>query len=280
MLYDLAMQKTETYVEAQSANGIFYRIYGKENPGIPLVLIMGYGGCMFAWPLEFVARLAERHKVIIFDNRGTGRSAALEPGVELRMHHFATDLKTLLEALNEQSANLFGYSMGGCVAIEFAKMFPDAAKKVVLQSTTAGGAFYTGADQEVKDRLANPRGSNFDEMLFDFYDLCMSQTALEKSKATLMDICEHARPYPTSPRVLQPQLKAFRNFDASSYVGNMQHEVLLLHGNTDRIVRVENGRKLAEHIPNCRTKFIDNCGHAPHIEYEAIVLSSVHEFLN
>lgn len=274
------MQKTHSYIEAQAANGIFYRSYGNDNAGVPLVLIMGYGGCMFAWPLNFVGRLAEKHKVIIFDNRGTGRSAALPAAIELRMHHFASDLKEMLSDLQISKANLFGYSMGGCVAIEFAKMYPEIVDKLVLQSTTAGGAFYTGADQEVKDRLANPRGSNFDEMLFDFYDLCMSQASMEKHKAVLQDICNNARPYPTSPRVLQPQLKSFRNFDASQFLNQIANPALVLHGSTDRIVRMENGLKLSEHLPASTSIFIDNCGHAPHIEYEDTVIKRVHEFLS
>lgn len=272
------MQKTHSYIEAQAANGIFYRVYGEEHAGPPLVLVMGYGGCMFAWPLQFVARLAEQFKVIIFDNRGTGRSAPLPPGIDLRMHHFAGDLKELLEHLNEPLANLFGYSMGGCVALEFAKMFPEKVNKLILQSTTAGGAYYTSADQEVKDRLANPRGTNFDEMLFDFFDLCMSNSSLDKHRAVLSDICNQARPYPTSPKVLLPQLGAFRNFNACAYVADIQKPVLVLHGKTDRIVRVENGVKLAEHLPNAKSQFVDDCGHAPHIEQEELLLEQVRTF--
>ncbi len=273
------MQNTETFTEALAPNGIFYRQYGQNNAGPPLLMIMGYGGTMFAWPLEFIAKLADKFNVVIIDNRGTGRSAPLAKDIDLRMKHFAQDIKDLLIHLEHEKANLFGYSMGGCVALEFANLFPERTAKIILQSTSAGGALYTGSDPDVKERLANPRGSNFDEMLFDFFDLCMSNSALHKHKATLDKICNNARPYPTPLRVLQTQLVAFRNFDASGFAKTLKQETLIFHGKTDRILKVENGQKLHENIPNSQSVLFEDCGHCPHIEYEAEVIVEVQNFL-
>lgn len=274
------MQENLTYSEALASNGIFYRLYGEANKGAPLVLVMGYGACMLGWPMDFVAKLARHFKVVIFDNRGTGRSSALAEGLDLRMNHFADDLAKLLESLGFEQAKVFGYSMGGCIALEFARLFPERIESLILLSTTAGGSLYVGADQEVKDRLANPRGSNFDEMFFDFLDLCMSPESLQGHKDVLKGICANARPYPTSPRVLQPQLKAFRYFDASSYVGTLGQRTLLIHGTTDRIVRVENGKMLSAVLPDCTSVFLDNCGHCPHIEYESEIIGRIQDFLS
>lgn len=273
------MQKAAAYKEALAANGIFYRIYGEEHPDPPLIMIMGYGGSMFAWPLRFISGLAEKHKVIIFDNRGTGRSCGLSEGKELRIRHFAEDLKDLLTDLGYSSANLFGYSMGGCVALEFAHLFPEQARNIILESSTAGGTLYTGSDQDVKERLANPRGSNFDEMLFDFFDLCMSTQSIEANRTVLEEICANARPYATSLMVLQLQLKAFRHFDSSEYAGNLAQKFLIIHGKNDRILKFRNGEKLAETIPDARKRFLTNCGHCPHIEYESELLLETSEFL-
>ncbi|MBX9686149.1 MAG: alpha/beta hydrolase [Candidatus Obscuribacterales bacterium] len=274
------MQSQTSYLERSSSKGIFYRIYGQEKSPTPLLMVMGYGGCMFAWPLEFVGKLAQNRPVIIFDNRGTGRSAALEGSEELRIGDFANDIKFLLADLGISKADIFGYSMGGCVSLEFAYRYPEHCRRMILQSTTAGGSMYTGADPEIKERLANPRGSNFDEMLFDFFDLCMTQNAIEDKRLVLEGICANARPYPTSPRVLQAQLKAFRNFDASEYCSLIKQEVLLLHGHKDRILKIENGVSLASALANCKSQFFDDCGHCPHIEHETAVVSELSAFLN
>ncbi len=271
------------YQEAIAGNGISYRQYGKNDDAPALILAMGYGGTMFAWPLNFVMRLAEKRSVIIFDNRGTGRSHGFENGFEASMHDLAEDLKGLvqdLQAGNHKIVDLLGYSMGGCIALEFAKNYPELCRKIILQSTTAGGSLYSGAEPEVKERLANPRGTNFDEMLFDFFDLCMNQEAMKKNRITLDAICANARPYPTSPKVLQTQLKAFRKFDASTYVSELKKECFLIHGRKDRILKVPNGEKLAENLLDCQSLFFDDCGHCPHIEYEQEVLAGINDFLN
>lgn len=265
--------------EALSSNGIFYRKYGNDvNEDPPLVLIMGYGGCMFTWPQPFVQKLVQFSPVLLFDHRGTGRSQDL-PDCELRMKDLALDLKDLVSSLAYKKVNLFGFSMGGCVALEFARLFPENVGKVILQSTSAGGKFYTGADETVKERMANPRGSNFDEMLFDFFELCMSAKAMESHLRVLKGICENARPYPTSLRVLMMQAEAFRNFDASNFLPELDSEILLFHGENDRILKVPNGRRLAENLRDCRAVFIDDCEHCPHIEHEEVVVSELKQFI-
>lgn len=234
---------------------------------------------MFTWPMPFVEKLAQDRPVVIFDNRGTGRSQGLKENVELRIHHFAEDLQSLIEHLSYSKVNLFGYSMGGCISLEFAKLFPEQAEKIVLQSTSAGGALYTGSDPDVKERLANPRGSTFEEMFFDFFDLCMPQSAIEEFRPLLKEICQNARPYPTPPRVLMPQLMAFRHFDASNYLGEIKNETLLFHGQSDRVLKVQNGQKLAENLTACTPVFLEQCGHCPHIEHEGTVQDKVRSFL-
>lgn len=235
---------------------------------------------MYSWPMGFISKLAKSFKVVLFDNRGTGRSMPLNKQMDLRIKDFAEDISGLLDYLQCDKANLFGYSMGGCVAMEFARFFPQKTNRIVLQSTSAGGALYTGSDPEVKERLANPRGSNFEEMLFDFFDLCMSSSAIETHRSTLNEICANARPYPTPLKVLQPQLVAFRNFDASSYAKELPHETLIFHGKSDRILKVQNGEKLSQNIPNNQSVFLDDCGHCPHIEHESAVIDHVQKFLS
>ena len=279
-MYNYYMSKSLEFKESMAANGIFYRLYGEDNPGPPLAMIMGYRGCMFAWPLDFVARLAEHYKVLIFDNRGTGRSTPLEEDKDLSMYDFASDLKELLSCLGYQSANIFGYSMGGSAALEFAHYFPEQTERVVLQSTTGGGSLFTGADPEVKGRLANPRGSTIEEMLFDFFDLCMSAEAVDRHRDVLNNICTNTLPYLTPPATMEKQLKASRCFDASGYARALNKKTLLIHGLCDRILKPANGQLLAEALPDCRAVFLETCGHCPHIEYEDIVFAELRDFLN
>lgn len=274
------MSKNVEFREALADNGIFYRIYGEENPGRLLAMVMGFRGSMFAWPLDFVTKLAEDNKVLIFDNRGTGRSKPLENGTELRIYDFALDLKNLLDCLGHKTVNVFGYSMGGSVALEFAHDFPDYLDLLILQSTTGGGSLYVASEKDVKDRLLNPRGNTDEEKLFDFHQLCMSAEAIERHKDVLKRSWANSRNYITSQEVIQKQLNASRYFDSSDYVSSINNKTLLIHGLSDRILKPENGQRLADALPDCRGVFLEDCGHCPHIEHEEEVLALVKGFLS
>lgn len=275
------MQKTSTLPETVSPHGLNYRLIRSASGSktLPIVLVMGYGGSLLSWPPSFVQELAQNRDVLIFDNRGTGKSARLERGSDLRMLHFVEDLHHLLDHLQWNQVDLLGYSMGGCIALEFAGQHPDRVRKLVLQSTTAGGSLYTSSDPDVKERIMNPRGTTFDEMFFDFFSICFSQSAFERHRPDLQIICEQSRPYPTSPMVLLAQLAAFRNFDASPFLKTLQKQSLLIHGMNDRLIKPENGKSLAEVLPSCESLFLPQTGHCPHIEHQNTVVNRINEFL-
>lgn len=120
-----------------SANGmtIEYEECGKKNDPV-IVLIMGLGNQLTAWPEPFYNGLAERgFRVIRFDNRDVGLSTKLndqkEPnlvtlmlkkkiGLTLRVPYtlddMALDVIGLLDALDIDAAHIAGVSMGGMIA--------------------------------------------------------------------------------------------------------------------------------------------------------------------
>jgi 3-oxoadipate enol-lactonase len=111
--------------------------YGVRGSGPPLVLIMGYRLSSLAWPLDFIEALAERFTVVFFDNRGTGTSDKPTFGYEIS--NMARDVSGLLDHLEIASANILGYSMGGAIAQEFVRQFPDRVLALVLCATMGGG---------------------------------------------------------------------------------------------------------------------------------------------
>ena len=111
--------------------------YGVRGSGPPLVLIMGYRLSSLAWPLDFIEALAERFTVVLFDNRGTGTSDKPTFGYEIS--NMARDVGGLLDHLGIARANVLGYSMGGAIAQEFVRQFPDRVLGLVLCATMCGG---------------------------------------------------------------------------------------------------------------------------------------------
>ncbi len=125
------------------ANGldIYYEIHGDPSSGNPpLVLLHGaYGtASMFA---PFVPGLAANRQVIVPEMQGHGHTADTDRPI--RYETMADDVAALLGHLGIEQADVFGYSMGGGVAIRLAMQHPDLVRKLVSASasTTSEGMY-------------------------------------------------------------------------------------------------------------------------------------------
>lgn len=119
----------------ENVNGINieYEVHGE---GKALVLIAGLGYPRWQWH-KMVPFLAERYKVLTFDNRGVGGSD--KPAGPYTAQMLAEDTIGLLDALKIDKATFVGHSMGGFIAQAIGLDFPDRVHKLVLCSTNFGG---------------------------------------------------------------------------------------------------------------------------------------------
>jgi pimeloyl-ACP methyl ester carboxylesterase len=108
--------------------------FTERGSGPPLLLVHGLGmsGGMFE---QIVEPLRKRHRLIIPDLRGCGRSRNLPPPYSVKQQ--ATDLATLLDHLGIRSTDALGYSQGGPVVQELALDYPAKVRRLVLSNTYA-----------------------------------------------------------------------------------------------------------------------------------------------
>ena len=109
---------------------LYYETTGET--GTPVLLIMGFAVPMTMWGAQ-VPALAERHRVIAFDNRGAGKTTA-RPGL-YTMRGFADDAVRLLDHLGVERAHVTGVSMGGMIAQELALGHRDRVLSLSLVAT-------------------------------------------------------------------------------------------------------------------------------------------------
>ncbi|MFL5656084.1 MAG: alpha/beta fold hydrolase [Ktedonobacteraceae bacterium] len=110
---------------------MYYEIHGD---GEPLVLIVGLGTDISEWD-GIIHWLAQKYKVLAFDNRGAGRTD--KPDTHYSIEMMANDTAGLMQALGIQQAYILGISMGGRIALALALQHPKSVKKLVLVSTSA-----------------------------------------------------------------------------------------------------------------------------------------------
>lgn len=128
---------------------IYYDVHGD---GFPLVMVMGFLGNADCWDPRMLPVLSDKFKVIVFDNRGAGRTdiSAKEFSIKL----FAEDTVGLMDMLNISRAHVLGISMGGMIAQEVALNYPERVEKLILASTFCGGPHSMLIDTADLDRMS------------------------------------------------------------------------------------------------------------------------------
>ena len=92
---------------------IAYKTFGK---GYPILLISGSGNVMDVWPSSMLEELSSNHTVIIFDDRGVGKTTSGTRPFSIQQ--FVNDTIGLLDVLKIQKADVFGFSMASFIAQE------------------------------------------------------------------------------------------------------------------------------------------------------------------
>ena len=145
-------------VDEKTNSGIFCRKTFSSSSGEPLVLVMGYGASLKIWPISFIEKLAEEYVVITYDNRGTGLSIVPQDPEDYTIKKMSDDLDAVVQRFDVNRFYLLGYSMGGCIALQYAYDHRAKVRSLFLLSSTAGGALYVRPKPEISAALANPQG--------------------------------------------------------------------------------------------------------------------------
>ena len=279
------VQETISHTENKTAGGIFYRITFCKNDKSDaarqtLLLIMGYGGSLHMWPQSMIETLAKKYDLITYDNRGTGRSFLPVTNDDYSTIIMAQDVDEIVATLHLQHFHLLGYSLGGCIALEYARQYPDKLKSLFLLSTTAGGNLYTRAEKGINKALANPEGKTLWDVYLWTFGLMYSPEALEKAIPKLREIYEIAKHTPTRHQALLGHSHAFRNFDLSAAVPQLKMPITILSGTSDRIMPVQNSQALAAQLPDADLVLVPDCQHAVHVEQEPLVINEIEKLIN
>lgn len=232
------------------------KIYWEEHgSGEPLLLIMGLGYSLDMWHRALPV-LAEHYRVVAFDNRGVGRSD-VPPG-PYTIAKMASDAAAVMDAARIDKAHVFGVSMGGMIAQEFAIQYPARVQSLVLGCTTCGGPDATTAAPEVINALMARATMTIEEAIRALaryvYDEATPQERLEE------DFTIRRRTYPSSEGYLA-QVQGVLGWESFGRLSQIAAPTLIIHGESDRLVPPANGKLLAQSIPNAKLVMLPAASH-------------------
>jgi len=244
------MEALMAFVENQ---GI--KIYWDERgQGAPILLIMGLGYPSNLWHRTRPV-LAQHFRTVAFDNRGVGLSE-VPPG-PYSIATMASDAAAVLDAAGVSDAHVFGVSMGGMIAQEFALQYPARTRSLILGCTSPGGPSAVRAESKVADILM-ARGMTLEQareaMLPYIYDAATPREKIEE------DLSLRRRWFP-SQRGYMAQLQGILAWESYSRITEITAPTLVIHGKSDALVPPANGKLIAGRIPGARLVLLEHASH-------------------
>jgi pimeloyl-ACP methyl ester carboxylesterase len=220
-----------------------------------MVLLHGYPLDHHLWD-EVIPLLDDQFDLIIPDLRGFGGSSTVDSFSS--MEDYAADIAALLDHLNIPKAAIVGHSMGGYVALAFARLYPERVSGLGLVSSQVladpperkEGRYKSAA--EVADKgIANvvetmaPKFTN--DARFQEY----ARKSMERQQ----------------PAAYISALKAMaERVDSTSLLSTTNYPVVLVHGDADALVPIDRAREVKASFPESYLAEVRGAGHMPMME--------------
>ncbi|HEX6017046.1 MAG TPA: alpha/beta fold hydrolase [Burkholderiaceae bacterium] len=269
-----------------SARGIAIEVDDQGPPGAePLLMIMGLGMQLTAWPEALVQRLIARgFRVIRIDNRDAGLSqgfdaagvpnllwAALRHAAHLPvaspylLGDMAGDALGVLDALNLQRVHVCGASMGGMIAQHLAGAHRQRVKSLTLMMTTSGARGLPGAQGHVQRALlSRPRGRGDEAVaahLQRFFELIGSPAYPSDPEAMRARILASVRRAYRPAGTARQLLAIVADGDRSPLLPRIGAPTRVIHGDADPLVPVPCGIDLVRRIGGAQGDIVSGMGH-------------------
>ncbi len=257
-----------------TVNGIqiYYEVLGQ---GEPLLLIDGQGGDHHGWDLVREG-FAARHRVVVWDHRGTGQSdKPREPAYSIE--GFAADAVGLLDHLGIERAHACGISMGGRICQRLGIDHAPRLGALVLGCTTPGNAHGVRRPAEVDARMAN-RPADPEEAARFLLDQMVTPMFLANHPEYVAAALERAR-NPIPPYAQRMHYLASEGHDAWDGLPTITAPVLVIHGGDDAVNPTANAALLAGRIPGAELRIIEGGRHGYFVEFADEATPVVLDFL-
>jgi pimeloyl-ACP methyl ester carboxylesterase len=269
------------------ANGIdiYYEDTGPADAPV-ILLVMGLGTQMIAWPDEMIQGLvAKGFRVVHYDNRDVGMSQRMEGapignlmwaffantvGLSVRSAYGVADMAKdgigLLDALEIRNAHVVGASMGGMIVQHMAASHPHKVMSMTSIMSTSGKRGLPGPRSDIRKAMMRPRPANptREEAVaagaevvkaFSYPDPARAPDAYEELVGRAFD----RGYYPVG--TVRQLLAIVADGSRVDMLKTIRVPTLVIHGGADPLVPKEGGIDTAKHIQGARLEIIDEMAH-------------------
>lgn len=282
------------FVDAGGGVQLYYRVDGRAPSTV--VVLHGGPGLTHDYLADDLLPLADTHRVIHYDQRGSGRSSLVSGADALDARRFADDLEAVRLHFGLERLTLLGHSWGAAVAALYAMRHPQRVERLVLvgpmplrlEALTRSFALVRQSGDAEWQRLlrargqallANPGDADACRAFYDTWFTPFFGNAAARTRSR-GDFCagtpESRRNKPANvDRYTVPSLG---EFDWRGELRDVTSPALILHGSAD-VIPSDSSREWAAALPNARLALLDGIGHFPYLEAPEQFFPMVNAFL-
>lgn len=234
---------------------ISFKTYGDSNDKT-LVLIHGLttDGEIFN---DFITeKFISKFNIVIPDIRGCGESGMLDG--EFTIHEAATDIISVLNKFSKNKVVILGYSQGGTVAQEIAKLRPDIVNGLILVNT------FSNNTRTIKEKIESYIMTLMIKLIPKRVLARLMANQLKNEGVTnSIDLKKFEIMFQKcSNKSVLTFISELRNFDSSKWLDKINCNVLIVRGEIDNAVPKHHAEELQRLLKNSRLKVISKSGHA------------------
>jgi pimeloyl-ACP methyl ester carboxylesterase len=287
-----------------TANGIQIEVEDTGGEGRPVILlIMGLGMQLIAWPDAFVQTLADAgFRVVRHDNRDIGLSQGFDEagtgnlvwqsvrqriGLPVRsaytLQDMANDALGVLDALGIRRAHVVGASMGGMIAQRLAAAAPQRMTSLVSIMSSSGARNLPGPRPDVAAALMRRPASRTEAALvahsLGFVRLISSPAYPQEERVLTDRITRGLRRAYRPAGIVRQMLAIGADSGREALLTGIASPTLVLHGDADPLVPIACGEDTARRIPGARFVSVPGMGHDLPPQVIDILLQHIVPFL-
>jgi pimeloyl-ACP methyl ester carboxylesterase len=280
---------THGFVKSFDGTKLFYSVEGK---GKPLIFCYGLVCSSLHWTYQ-IEHFQQTHKAIWFDYRGHQNSDVPKNLDSLTLENIASDLGVILDELNIEDAVLLGHSMGVNVVLEFYRQQPKRVAGMVLANGTAQRPletlfrhnslqagfkilkkFYEKSPELVSLFWRSQKGNPFSRALVSLGGFNPHLTPREDIELYIDQVAD------TDPAILIHLIENYDAYDANAWLHTIQTPTLILAGEQDLLIPIEQQELMHQLIPNSCLEVIKHGSHCPQMDLPDLVNLKIESFLD
>jgi pimeloyl-ACP methyl ester carboxylesterase len=252
---------------------LYYEVHGE---GFPLLLIASVGYDHQFWRHQ-VEGLSPFYQVIVFDNRGAGRSD--KPEGPYYVWQMADDTASLMNALSIPKAHVAGHALGGSIAQELALNYPGLVDRLILASSTFGGPGAVPVTPHAVEVLARHEGDQ-ESLIREEIGVMTAPGFAESAPDCFEEIVAYRSVLSVIKDSYQYQVLAGVQHDTADRLHRLDTLTLVMTGEFDEVTPPGNAHLLASTLPNAGAFILPGVGHIFPLEAPELTNKVLLEFLN